>query len=60
MQRSQSDDLYDNQEGVESDPVESQIASHHEIDEMSGKEYANIDAKTKESITKYILTFAKQ
>jgi hypothetical protein len=35
MQRSQSDDLYDNQEGVESDPVESQIASHYEIDEMS-------------------------
>jgi len=33
---------------------------NHEIDEMSGKEYANIDAKTKESITKYILTFAKQ
>jgi len=33
---------------------------NHEIDAMSGKEYANIDAKTKESITKYILTFAKQ
>ncbi len=32
----------------------------HEIDEMSGKDYANIDAKTKESISKYILTFAKQ
>lgn len=32
----------------------------HEIEEMSGKDYANIDSKTQESITKYILTFAKQ
>ncbi len=33
---------------------------NHEIDVMSAKDYANIDAKTKESISKYILTFAKQ
>ncbi len=33
---------------------------NHEIIQMSGKDYANIDAKTQESITKYILTFAKQ
>lgn len=33
---------------------------NHEIPQMSGKQFANIDAKTQESITKYILTFAKQ
>ena len=33
---------------------------NHEIEVMSGKQFADIDAKTKESITKYILTFAKQ